>query len=104
MLNKELSLKECLDILNEMAKEFEECDGDSEGIYYLTVKGSERNKKLLNNLIPEEIDLGYYLYEYGNGDWIKYGIDLVAIWQVINYEFGTSIWFNSKKREFYIND
>ena len=30
MLNKELSLKECLDILNEMAKEFEECDGDSE--------------------------------------------------------------------------
>ena len=48
-------------------------------------------KKLLNNLIPEEIDLGYYLYEYGNGDWIKYGIDLVAIWQAIDYEFDTSM-------------
>lgn len=104
MLNEKLSLKECLNILNEMIEELDECDNDSDGMYYIIVKGSKRNKTLLNKLIPDESNLTRYLYEYGEGNWRECGIDLMDIWQTIDCRFNTSIWFDMGKKEFYINE
>ena len=102
MLNKELNLKECLNTLNKLLDEFADWDADSESVIYVIVEGTERNRNLLNELIPDEQNLERYLDEYGNGFWKMDGIDLSGIWGEINCNFDVDIWFDAKKKTFYI--
>lgn len=104
MLNDKLNLNECLDILNEMLEELEEWDFDDESVIYVIVEGTDRNRDLLSRFIPDKEELEQYLYDYGNGDWREYGIDLLEIWDKINIKFNVDVYFNAKKKLFYINN
>ena len=96
MLNKELNLKECLNTLNKLLDEFADWDADSESVIYVIVEGTERNRNLLNELIPDEQNLERYLDEYGNGFWKMDGIDLSGILEEINCNFDVDIWLDRK--------
>lgn len=100
MLNKNLRLEECLDILNEMCKSIVKLDYKEDELMHILVKKEEADN--LKKLILNQEDLEKYLQEQKILLEEKACLDLMNIWGSVCSSFDLDIIFDTEQYKFYL--
>lgn len=100
VLNKNLDLNKCMELLNNMAEGTEDADGCNGEIIYILVNSNKM--EYLKQLIPDEKDLKTYLDTFSE-DWQEEGcFDISEVFGAVCDKFNANIFFNGKEKKFYL--